>query len=124
MSRKLVLRRKKTDLKGNRIYHNYRLHLDLTVDLIHRFYLDQQRVGDHRSLVIGIRELNMTEQDQYCQANVSLKTLPKFDRPFHFTSNYALRTYLSGCYYLDEKNQWRSDGLLVSLIFNFCISSC
>jgi hypothetical protein len=34
----------------------------------------------------------------------------------NFTSNYELRIYTSGCYYLDTNNNWQSDGLVVSLV--------
>ena len=94
------------------------LHLDLSSDSIHRFYLTHQHVDEHRSLIVGIRELNSTEDDRHCQPTGSLRTLPKFDRPFHFTFDYGLRNYLSGCYRLDAKNQWQSDGLVVSWIID------
>jgi hypothetical protein len=34
----------------------------------------------------------------------------------NFTSDFELRIYTSGCYYLDQYNNWQSDGLLVSFI--------
>ncbi len=40
-----------------------------------------------------------------------------FDEPCHFSSNYEIRIYQSGCFYLDSNNQWQSDGLLVSVLF-------
>ena len=39
-----------------------------------------------------------------------------FGEAFNFTSDYEIRTYTSGCYYLDSNNHWQSDGLIVSLI--------
>jgi hypothetical protein len=35
------------------------------------------------------------------------------NKPFQFSENYQIRIYLSGCFYLDEYQNWQSDGLLV-----------
>ncbi len=72
----------------------------------------------HQSLIFGLRELNSTEIDDVC-SNQSISNPPISDTPFNFTSNYQLRIYTSGCYYLDSDNNWQSDGLLVSIsLFN------
>jgi len=47
-----------------------------------------------------------------------MKSPPITNERFNFTSNYELRIYTSGCYYLDSNNNWQSDGLLVSLILS------
>jgi len=58
--------------------------------------------------------LNGKEIDDFC-SNYSLTNGPPIsNEPFNFSSNYELRTYTSGCYYLDSNNNWQSDGLLVS----------
>jgi len=31
-----------------------------------------------------------------------------------FSSDYSIRIYTSGCYYLNNNNNWQSDGLTVS----------
>jgi hypothetical protein len=36
----------------------------------------------------------------------------------NFTSNYYLRIFTSGCYYLDQNNNWQSDGLFVCLNYS------
>jgi hypothetical protein len=43
---------------------------------------------------------------------------------FEFTSNYQFRVYTSGCYYLDETNQWKSDGILVGPLTNLHQTQC
>ncbi len=53
----------------------------------------------------------------YYFKNSSSNNLPIISERSYFTSNYDLRIYASGCYYLDKNNQWQSDGLLVSLTF-------
>ena len=58
---------------------------------------------------------------EFCSNNSSNNTYPITDEKFHFTSNYELRIYTSGCYYLDSNNNWKSDGLVVSV---FQISIC
>ena len=51
-------------------------------------------------------------------SNSQMKSPPITNERFNFTSNYELRIYTSGCYYLDSNNNWQSDGLLVSLILS------
>lgn len=94
--------------------------LDLTSDDQYRYFIDNQRVSDHRSVVFGIREVNHTEQHRFCSgkstiSNSNNNTLPDlFDTPMIFSSDYELRSFTSGCYYLDSNNDWRSDGVTVS----------
>ena len=85
-------------------------------DGIYRHFLDNEQTSSHRSVIFGLREMNSTETDQCCPGNRSFfaRQPPITDRPFHFTSNYYLRTYRSSCLYLDEKNHWQTDGLRVS----------
>ena len=58
----------------------------------------------------------------------SFKTLPppppppRVDQAFHFTENYELRLFTSGCFYLDADHRWRSDGLLVKYL-SLCLST-
>jgi hypothetical protein len=67
-------------------------------------------------VIFGLRELNSTEIVQYCW-NFSIINPPITNQRFNFTSNYELRIFTSGCYYLDSNNNWQSDGLIVSFIF-------
>ena len=95
---------------------------------MYRYFLDNQKTQDRRSVIFGLRELNSTETTHFCfnqSANASLP--PIADTPCHFTSNYELRVYTSGCYYFDERvSQWKSDGVLVSepFIFRFHVLIC
>jgi hypothetical protein len=73
---------------------------------------------DHQSLIFGLRELNSTEMNTFC-SNQSINSPPISDNPFNFTTNYQLRTYISGCYYLNPNNNWQSDGLLVGFVLVF-----
>jgi hypothetical protein len=61
-----------------------------------------------------LRELNTTEMNDYCLNQSMNNSSPIPDKPFNFSSNYQLRTFTSGCYYLDSNNNWQSDGLMVS----------
>ena len=85
-----------------------------STDDVYTYFLDNQQTVDHQSVIFGLRELNSTELNHFCSNRSANATLPRSDSPFHFTSNYELRLYTSGCYYLDQNNQWRSDGLVVS----------
>ncbi|CAF4201484.1 unnamed protein product, partial [Adineta steineri] len=98
---------------------------NLTNDDIYRYFIDNQQTPGHQSLIFGIRELNSTEINTYCLNNSSINTsLPITDEPFRFTSNYELRIYTSGCYYLDENNNWKSDGLIVGSLTNLYETEC
>ena len=91
------------------------LHLDLTGDGLYEYFIDNQGVAHHRSLVTGLRELSDAEMHQFCSKPATMTSLPlRFDTPMAFSANYELRTYTSGCYYLDSKSIWQSDGLVVS----------
>ncbi|CAF1484404.1 unnamed protein product, partial [Adineta steineri] len=98
---------------------------NLTNNVIYRYFIDNQQTPTHQSLIFGVRELNSTEINNYCLNNSSINTsLPITDEPFNFTSNYELRIYTSGCYYLDENNQWKSDGLTVGPLTNLYETEC
>lgn len=57
---------------------------NLTIDNIYTYMIDNQRTIGHRLIIFGLKEYNSDNQ---------------------FTSNYKIRTYASGCYYLNEDNQ-------------------
>lgn len=65
--------------------------------------------------MFGVRELNTGEFDISCQNNTgeSNRTLLINDRTANFTANYHIRTYTSGCFYLDDNQEWQSQGLIV-----------
>jgi hypothetical protein len=88
--------------------------LDLTNDSIYTYFIDNQRTSGHQSVIFGIRELNAKEIDYFCSNYSLISGPPISNNPNNFSSNYELRTYTSGCYYLDSNNNWQSDGLLVS----------
>lgn len=96
---------------------------NLSNENVHTFFLDNQRTQTHRSLIIGLRELNSTESINYC-SSFDLVDLPITNEKFNFTSNYQLRVYSSGCYYLDSNNQWKDDGLRVGPLTNHNQTQC
>jgi len=80
------------------------------------YFLDNEQTRNHHSFVFGLRELNSTES--------SLSNLPITNEKYNFTSNYKLQVYSSGCYYLDENNQWKDDGLRVGPLTNHNQTQC
>lgn len=84
-------------------------------DPLFKFYVDNEQTAGHRSIFIAISELNDSEVVDMCSWNRSNTTHLRDDRPRNFTSDYYLRLYQSGCFYLDDDNRWKSDGLRVSL---------
>lgn len=88
---------------------------DLSDEGLYEYFLDNHRTKEHRSLIIALRELNSTEAFNCCHRlpSSNLSCLSTFDEPIQFTSNYYLRVYTSGCFYLDFNQRWQSDGLMV-----------
>jgi hypothetical protein len=86
---------------------------NLTNESIYTYFADNQQTAGHQSVIFGLRELNSTEVIDYCSQS-QITNPPITDKRFNFTSNYELRLYTSGCYYLDANNNWQSDGLIVS----------
>ena len=79
-------------------------------------FLDNTQVAYHPLIIYGIRELDQSEMQYFC-ANQTIhqrENLPIVHRSLHFTSDYQLRIYQSGCFYLDSNYQWQSGGLIVS----------
>ncbi len=90
--------------------------IDLANDNLYTYYIDNQKISNHQSIIFGLRELTSQEFKDICLNN-STKNFSIKNSNSNFTSNYYLRVYTSGCYYLDLYNNWQSDGLLVSIIF-------
>lgn len=98
-----------------------RLNLDLNEEGNYVHFLDNTQVSHHESIIYGIRELNEIEMDYFC-TNKTIDqrgNVPKFHHPLYFTTDYQLRIYQSGCFYLDSNYQWQSGGLIVSSIHSF-----
>jgi hypothetical protein len=53
--------------------------------------------------------------DKLCSDKTTNQNPLIFNEPFRFSSNYEIRIYQSGCFYLDLNYNWQSDGLLVNL---------
>ncbi|CAF4436052.1 unnamed protein product, partial [Adineta steineri] len=86
---------------------------------------NNQQTSGHQSLIFGLRELNSTEINNFCSNNNNTNNdLPITDEKFNFTSNYQLRIYTSGCYYLDQNNQYKSDGVIVGPLTNHFETEC
>lgn len=85
--------------------------VDLNNEGNYVYFLDNNQTANHHSIIFGIRQLNTEEMKKFCGNDVFVR--PILTEPFHFTSDYQLRLYQSACFYLDENNQWQSNGLLV-----------
>ncbi|CAF3969202.1 unnamed protein product, partial [Adineta steineri] len=97
--------------------------LNLTNETLYKYFINNQQTSGHQSIIYGLRELNSTEMMDSC-SNTSINSPPITDQRFNFTSNYQLRIYTSGCYYLDKTNQWKSDGLIVGPLTNHYETQC
>ena len=89
--------------------------LDLSNHGIYTHFINNHQILHHHSIVYGIRELNIKEIKDFCLNKTFNENPPIINDSFHFSSNYEIRIYQSGCFYLDLNNNWQSDGLLVSL---------
>ncbi|CAF4796845.1 unnamed protein product, partial [Rotaria socialis] len=92
---------------------------NIASDGIHTYFINNNRTAGRQSIVFGFRELSSNELCSY-----DLLTPPISDKPFHFSSDYELRTFTSACYYLDSNNDWQSDGLLVGPMTNHYQTQC
>ena len=90
---------------------------------IYTYFIDNQKTVGHQSVIFGIRQLNSTEMANVC-SNSSVINPPLTNQRFNFTSNYELRVYTSGCYYLDANNHWEADGLKVGPTTNHYQTQC
>ncbi|UJR24498.1 hypothetical protein I4U23_005873 [Adineta vaga] len=99
--------------------------LNLINETFYKYFIDNKQISSHQSIVISLRELNSTEIKEFC-LNYSMITNPlnlsKYSQTF--SSNYELRVYTSGCYYLDSDNTWQSDGLIVGPLTNLNYTQC
>ena len=96
---------------------------NLTNDGIYKYFIGNEQVFGHQSIIFGLRELNSTEIVDVC-SNISMSNPPISNQRSRFTSNYELRIYSSGCYYLDSNNKWQSDGLIVGPLTNLYQIEC
>ena len=90
--------------------------LDLMNNSFYTYFINNEYVSSHQSIIFGFRQLKSMEIDALC-SNISMQTnlsMISFNSSFNFSSNYKLRLYTSGCYYLDSNHNWLSDGLNVS----------
>lgn len=85
--------------------------IDKSSDGIHRLQINPFIRSKYDSMAYGIRELNTTETMDFC---VNGKKFTSVSEMHVLTSNYSLRLYVSGCFYLSNDGEWRSDGLRVS----------
>ncbi len=92
----------------------------MTNESTYTYFIDNQQTSGHQSIVFGLRELNSTEIIDLCSITSINSNPPITNQRLNFTSDYELRIYTSGCYYLDTNNNWQSDGLRVRLVF-FCV---
>lgn len=77
-------------------------HLDFTRENPYTFFLDNEQISNHHSLMFTLQEQNSNN----CSQN-SIVTR-------HFTSDFDLRIYASSCSYLGQHYGWQSNGLIVS----------
>ena len=84
--------------------------------VIFEYFFANDHMFGHWSVIFGLRELNDIELDHYCHkaSNIVLVQPPTIaDEGFRFTADYEVRLFTSGCYHLDDNQEWKPDGLLV-----------
>ena len=94
----------------------------MTNESVHEYFVDNEQTVGHSSMVIGLREM---DNDVHC-SNASLRNeLPVTDDGYSFRSDYEMRVYSSGCYYMhEESGEWKWDGLKVGASTNHYETQC
>ena len=64
------------------------------------YFLDNTIIAEHQWAILGIHEMDKCDENAV-------------EENHSFSSDYSLRIFLSGCYYLDQYGHWQSDGLRV-----------
>ena len=87
---------------------------DITNDRYYRYMINNEIVANNRSVILGVRELEDDEIQQWCveKTQFHLATL-HFESPASLISGYQIRAYLSACYFLDKQGHWKANGLKV-----------
>ncbi|CAF0957173.1 unnamed protein product, partial [Didymodactylos carnosus] len=93
---------------------------------IYSYFVNNIQTKNYLSAFFGVRELNNSELETYCPTNGSaIPTGPPInDQAANFSSNYELRLYTSGCYYLDNNLNWQSSGLVVGPQTSHVLTQC
>lgn len=95
----------------------YSIHLDRILTdsdgYLHSYFLDNTQTANHEYVMFGLRELDPTEFTNYCSSNMR-SPAPITDATVNFTSDFYMRAYTSGCYYLNEQSYWQTNDLVVS----------
>ena len=92
-------------------------------DSYYLFMLNMKQIGGYKGPAgFSVRELNSSEVAEYCNGmssglfydrveNTSISLPPIVDKS-NFTEAFFLRSFTSGCYYLNTKSgKWESEGL-------------
>ena len=92
--------------------------------------MNQKEVNNYKGLVgIGIRELNSSEEVQYC-TNLQKPTIPPYMSATNtsnttLSSDFYFLSFTSGCYYMDlSTGKWSSDGVEVQSDTSFLYTHC
>ncbi len=99
------------------------INLDLSEDGIYLHFLNNHQTSNHHSIIYGIRELNFNEINQFCSNETFDPSLFRINQSWNFSSDYQIRIYQSGCFYLDLNNNWQSDGLVVRFYNEYFFSN-
>ena len=100
---------------------DFRCDLDLSNSSLYTVFIDNHQTLNHTSVIFGVRELNATEMNNSCS---KINDLPLTNEKFAFTFNYELRLFTSACFYLDENDQWKSDGMTVGPLTTYFETQC
>ena len=87
-----------------------------------------QQVSRYTGLVgLGLREVTFPDAENYCQNKTFFnKTFAKLSQEiFNFTTDFGIRYFSSGCYYLDKENlTWSTEGVEILPDSNITHAHC
>lgn len=109
-----VLNSSMTTIDGYQVFCPSKRLLTSSGEYLYSYFLDNTQTVNHQYVMFGIRELTSNESTTYCSGNSSsISTAPNTDQTVNFTANYYIRTYTSGCYYLNSNYYWQTNNLTV-----------
>lgn len=91
----------------------------------YRYFKNESFISNFKGFIgFGIRELNQTEYEMYCNKSQPLIEIPLVNE-LKFKNDFSIRVFTSGCHYYDKSiHEWTSHGINVIEDTNITHTHC